>query len=74
MAKHAAASSVSIVVTDSDSHLEIVVEDDGIGGADMAGGTGLRGLQDRVETFGGTLRLISAAGSGTKVQAVIPHR
>jgi signal transduction histidine kinase len=73
VAKHAGASTAAIVVTHADSHLEIVVEDDGIGGASMAGGTGLRGLQDRVETFGGTLRLVSAPGSGTKLQAVIPY-
>jgi signal transduction histidine kinase len=73
VAKHAAASSAAIVVAAGDSELEIVVEDDGIGGASVAGGTGLRGIQDRVETLGGTFRLISAPGSGTKLQVAIPR-
>jgi signal transduction histidine kinase len=71
--KHAAASSAAIVVTAADSELQIVVEDDGIGGASVADGTGLRGIEDRVETLGGTFRLISAPGSGTTVQVAIPH-
>jgi signal transduction histidine kinase len=73
VAKHAAASSAAIVVTAADSELEIVVEDDGIGGASAAGGTGLRGIQDRVETLGGTLRLVSVPGNGTQLQVVIPY-
>ena len=45
--------------------------DDGVGGADPPGGTGLRGLADRVEALDGTLA-VQSNGSGTRVSAVIP--
>ena len=54
IAKHASASRVSVSVTTGDGRLRIEVEDDGLGGADPARGTGLRGLADRVEAVGGT--------------------
>src|SRR4051794_17349238 len=55
-------------------HEALVVEvvDDGIGGADAAGGSGLTGLADRVRAQGGTLSVLSPAGAGTTVRAVIP--
>jgi signal transduction histidine kinase len=72
--KYAAASSTAITVTtNADSELAIVVEDDGVGGADLAGGTGLRGLRDRVEALGGTFRLTSPPGVGTTLRVVIPR-
>src|SRR5205814_1125878 len=48
------------------------VEDDGIGGADPAAGSGLRGLADRVQALGGDLRIVSPAGGGTRVTAELP--
>jgi PAS domain S-box-containing protein len=58
-------------------HLEpqaavIGVVDDGAGGADPDGGSGLRGLIDRVEALGGTLALHSPPGQGTVVRAELP--
>jgi signal transduction histidine kinase len=50
----------------------VEVEDDGVGGADPARGSGLRGLADRVEALEGELEVTSAAGAGTTVRAVIP--
>jgi signal transduction histidine kinase len=50
----------------------IEIADDGIGGADDANGSGLRGLADRVEALEGQLRVVSAPGAGTTVSAVIP--
>ena len=50
----------------------MVVEDDGVGGADPARGSGLRGLADRVATLGGTIRVERAAGGGTRLAAEIP--
>ena len=50
----------------------MVVEDDGVGGADPARGSGLRGLADRVATLGGTLRVATAPGRGTRLAAEIP--
>ena len=48
------------------------ISDDGIGGADPARGSGLRGLVDRVEALGGTLRVTSPPGGGTVVRAELP--
>jgi signal transduction histidine kinase len=72
VAKHARASQVLIVAGVEDGRLTVEVVDDGLGGADAAGGTGLRGLRDRVEALGGTLRLESDLGSGTRVRAELP--
>ena len=52
--------------------LHVEVRDDGVGGADIERGTGLRGLADRVEALHGTLRIESPAGGGTLVAATIP--
>lgn len=52
--------------------LTVAVADDGIGGADPAGGTGLRGLTDRVEALGGRLSVESQPGRGTRLVAEIP--
>ena len=53
---------------------KIVVEvaDDGPGGARADRGSGLRGLADRVASVGGTLRIDSPAGGGTRLRAEIP--
>jgi signal transduction histidine kinase len=48
------------------------VEDDGVGGADLSRGSGLRGLADRVEALGGTLHVDSPPGHGTRLVAEIP--
>ncbi|MFN8222829.1 MAG: histidine kinase [Gaiellales bacterium] len=50
----------------------VVVSDEGEGGADLARGTGLRGLQDRVAALDGRFALDSAPGRGTRVRAEIP--
>ncbi len=50
----------------------IEIEDDGVGGADPAQGTGLRGLGDRVEAVGGWLAVTSPPGGGTTVVATLP--
>jgi signal transduction histidine kinase len=72
VAKHASASRVSVSVTTGDGRVRIEVKDDGLGGADPARGTGLRGLADRVEALGGTLHVESPAGAGTRLAAEIP--
>jgi signal transduction histidine kinase len=70
--KYAAASRAAISVTSGPGTVVIVVSDDGSGGADPAMGSGLRGLADRVETLGGTFRVDSAPGHGTRLAAEIP--
>jgi signal transduction histidine kinase len=72
IAKHASASRVFVSVTTDDRRVRIEIEDDGVGGADPARGTGLRGLADRVEALGGTLHVETPAGGGTRPAAEIP--
>ena len=50
----------------------VEVSDDGIGGADPARGSGLRGLADRVEALQGRFEVDSRPGEGTRVRAEIP--
>jgi signal transduction histidine kinase len=78
-AKHAHASTVHIQLdtdhTDAgDEVLRVWVRDDGRGGADPHGGSGLVGLNDRVDALGGRLRLHSPPGAGTTVRAELPLR
>jgi signal transduction histidine kinase len=70
--KYAQASRASIDAVLHDGRLTVAVRDDGVGGASLAGGSGLRGLADRVEALGGTLRLESSPGQGTLVLAELP--
>jgi signal transduction histidine kinase len=71
-AKHAGASRVTVRAFVAGARLIVAVTDDGAGGASAAGGSGLRGLADRVEALGGTLRVSSLAGAGTSLRATIP--
>jgi signal transduction histidine kinase len=72
VAKYAHASAVRVTVTAGDASVSVEVSDDGVGGADAAGGSGLRGLADRVEALGGSLELASPVGAGTSLRAEIP--
>jgi signal transduction histidine kinase len=71
-AKHSHAGEVRITATRRRGPLVVEVSDDGIGGAGPHGGTGLRGLTDRVEALGGTLVVSSPPGRGTTLRAEIP--
>jgi PAS domain S-box-containing protein len=73
-AKYARASTVRVRVANRDRGVLVQVADDGVGGADPATGSGLRGLADRVEALGGSLEVVSPAGAGTMLRAEIPHR
>jgi signal transduction histidine kinase len=70
--KHAHASTVRVRAYVRDGFLNLEVDDDGIGGATAAPGSGLQGLRDRVEALGGSLSLVSSAEQGTTVTAAIP--
>ena len=70
--KHAHAARVVARVTRDDGRVLVEVVDDGVGGASIDGGTGLRGLVDRVAALDGTLTWTSPAGAGTVVRAEIP--
>ena len=67
---HASTIWVSAVVS---PHLvEVLVADDGVGGANEVMSSGLQGLRDRVEAIGGSFELESPRGRGTRVAAAIP--
>jgi signal transduction histidine kinase len=71
--KHAEASELRVRMATEDGELRVDITDDGRGGADPAsGGTGLRGLADRVEALGGRLSIESPPGRGTTVRAALP--
>jgi signal transduction histidine kinase len=72
VAKYASASAVAVSVTAADGQVRLEVEDDGVGGADPARGTGLRGLADRVEALGGSFVVDSPVDAGTRLTAVLP--
>jgi signal transduction histidine kinase len=72
VAKYASATQASISAQQRGSTLRVEVGDDGVGGADSARGTGIRGLQDRVAALGGKVTIDSPAGQGTLVMAEIP--
>ena len=74
VAKYARASSVAVTVGRRDGVAVVEVADDGVGGADPTGGSGLRGLSDRVEALDGRLEIESVAGAGTRIRASIPLR
>ena len=72
VAKYAHATSASVSVREDDGVLVVTVSDDGVGGADPAKGSGLRGLADRVAVLDGTLAVTSPRSSGTTIRAEIP--
>ena len=71
-AKHSQASAVHVTVTETDGDVRLSISDDGVGGADLAGGSGLIGLKDRVEAAGGTLTVQSPPGEGTHLTVELP--
>jgi signal transduction histidine kinase len=74
VAKYAQATLARVEVRALGDRLVVDVADDGIGGADASAGTGLLGLEDRVEALGGRLHVRSPAGAGTSVRADLPLR
>ncbi len=72
VAKYAAANRAIVRVGRDDGSVLVEVSDDGVGGADPADGSGLRGLGDRLSALGGKLEVDSATGTGTTVKASIP--
>jgi signal transduction histidine kinase len=70
--KYAEASGATVSIRRSNGGAVVTVSDDGVGGADPAAGSGLRGLAARVEALNGSLDVASPAGRGTRVTAEIP--
>jgi PAS domain S-box-containing protein len=72
MARHAQATRGSVRLSCAGDELLVQVADDGVGGADPEGGSGLRGLRDRIDALDGSLDVASTPGSGTTVSVRIP--
>jgi signal transduction histidine kinase len=77
--KHARCRRVQLTLALGDHEARLTIQDDGIGfdvaaalAASGPGGLGLRSMRERAEGVGGTLRLVSASGRGTTVEAVTP--
>jgi signal transduction histidine kinase len=73
-AKHADASEARVVVSRANETVVVEIRDNGRGGASMDRGSGLRGLADRIDAFGGRLDLTSPSAGGTVVRATLPLR
>jgi signal transduction histidine kinase len=72
IARHARASRAVITIGLAGEALRVEVSDDGVGGAGLEAGGGLRGLVDRVSAVGGTLVVDSPPSAGTRLVADIP--
>ena len=72
--KHADATEARVELAATEAGITVAIRDNGTGGASMEGGSGLRGLADRVEALGGRLDVESRSGDGTVVRAMLPLR
>ena len=72
VARYARAREARVEIRRTGDGVVVAISDDGVGGADIEGGTGLRGLQDRLAALDGRLSIQSPPGRGTTLRAVIP--
>jgi signal transduction histidine kinase len=70
--RHARAQRAHLHLKHANGHASLEVRDDGVGGAAPGGGSGLRGLEDRVQAIGGSLEVESPRAGGTVVRATFP--
>jgi signal transduction histidine kinase len=75
--KHAQASQVTLSLRQRDGHISLTIQDNGVGisptqEASCYTGRGLKIMRERAEAFGGTLRVTSTPGQGTKIEVEIP--
>jgi signal transduction histidine kinase len=73
--KHARANSVGLELVCTEGSLTLEVSDDGVGfdaGGEFPGHLGLRSMRERAQRLGGTLKVESSAGGGTRIRALIP--
>jgi signal transduction histidine kinase len=71
-ARHARATRIDVTLRREEGVLRVEVADDGDGGARAEGGSGLRGLADRLAALEGTLEVVSPPGGGTLVRGCVP--
>lgn len=69
--KHSGSATLAVSLQRSNGNLSVEVADSGTGGARFGGGSGMRGMDDRVAALGGRLT-VESADDGTRVTAVIP--
>jgi PAS domain S-box-containing protein len=74
MARYARATRGTVHLSCADEALLVEIADDGVGGADPGGGSGLRGLRDRIDALDGSITVSSEAGRGTTIRVRIPLR
>jgi signal transduction histidine kinase len=72
VARHAEATEAGVRIVEDQARLIVTVTDDGRGGAHLIGGSGLRGLADRVAAADGSLTVMSPPGHGTTLRAELP--
>jgi signal transduction histidine kinase len=72
VAKHAPQARATVTIRLDGEDLDVVVADDGPGGADLAAGSGLDGLRRRVAALDGQLEIASPAGEGTRIEVRLP--
>jgi signal transduction histidine kinase len=70
--RYARASAARVHIAMDGDDLVVTVTDDGVGGVDVAAGSGLRGLQDRLATVDGSMKIESRPGEGTRLTGRIP--
>jgi signal transduction histidine kinase len=72
VARYAKAPDARVELRRDGDGIVVLVADDGVGGADLNAGSGLRGLQDRLAVVDGVLVIDSPPGAGTRLEARIP--
>jgi signal transduction histidine kinase len=70
--KHANADTLGVSAVGDVQRIRIEIADDGDGGADLARGTGMAGIADRIATVGGTISVDSPPGEGTRLLIELP--
>ena len=70
--RHAEATQAQVRLRCGEGLVALEVADDGAGGAQLNGGSGLGGLEDRLAVLGGTLAVVSEPGCGTVLRAAVP--
>lgn len=72
MARYARATQGTVHLSCANDALLVRIADDGVGGADPGGGSGLRGLRDRIDALDGSISVASEPGGGTTIAVRIP--
>jgi signal transduction histidine kinase len=77
VAKHAQAKNVTVQVERADELVQVVVEDDGVGIQSRSSNSrdhsfGLAGIKERIAMLGGTSRVVSTKGEGTRIEISVP--